>query len=301
MEEELIDYYEYMLSDRKTVGSIVQYRNALSRLCRYLVSKGKTNWSEVTSSDLANYKVYLSRQSGYPRLSQIKESTQIQHWACIRAFFKYLNEIKGIKGNPANIVFNDLVPKGDPTRDYLTSEELNELWNYCKSDTLLLAILSTLYSTGLRHSEILSLNLGDVDFNFKQINLRKGKGGKPRTVLLTDECNEYLKSYLGDRSVTTADIYGIPLFTSDDGERLNYNKLSYMFSKLKKVIPRIHPHLLRHTFATFLLETGSTIKEVQEQLGHKRIETTSRYVHVVTTEMRRKHGKLPNIRPSSGG
>jgi len=257
-------------------------------LYRYLQPK-VGGWVEVTPKLLADYKVYLSKNPGKARFALIAETTQIQHWACIKSFFGYLNKIGGMSNDSADIVFADLKLREELEPDYLTPEELNILWGVCGDNILHLAVVSILFFTGLRHSELLSCSCSSVSFENSEIRVR-GKGGRWRTVFLTPECLEILNKYMDWRnSVALGDDNA--LFISERGEGLTYNQLSYIFTKLKKHISRIHPHLLRHTFATYLLQTGSTIREVQEQLGHKRISTTGRYLHV-TEEAKVKHKRL---------
>jgi len=293
MEQVLQDYYEYMIASRMTEGSVIQYKNILSKLYRFLQSK-VDSWSRVTPDILANYKIYLSRQSGKEKDSFIKESTQIQHWACIRAFFRYLRDIKGITNESATIVFSNLKPstERDQEQERLTPEELDILWSVCSPNPLHLAIVSMLFFTGLRHSEITGCDITNLSFEKKELRVF-GKGRKWRTVFLTQECLDDLNKYLSARSKILGEH---ALFVSSRGKRITYDQLSYIFRKLKVYIPRIRPHLLRHTFATYLLETGSTIREVQQQLGHKRLETTMRYTHVITEEMKKKHGMLSKYR-----
>jgi len=285
----LDDYYNHIASNRFAEGSIVQYKNCLERLYSYLKSRSIDSWDKVTPFHLDKYKSFLSERKGKGETT-FKETTQLQHAACIRAFFKYLQEIREINNKSANIVFSNLKLKQEPKQDFLNPEELKRLWDACKDNTLYLAILLIMFSTGLRHSEVINCDVDSVSIERREIKIL-GKGGIRRRVLLTPECIEALESYLTQRELKVAENEKA-LFISSRGTRLTYNQLSYIFAKLRKYVPRIYPHLLRHTFATYLLETGSTIKEVQQQLGHKRLTTTSRYVHTIEEETKRKHEKL---------
>lgn len=283
MEQELEDYYTYLISSNKASGTLIQYRNILEKFMEFCNNSKVTKWSEVNTTVLANYKKILH--------DIYSEATQIQHQACIRAFFKYLGLFKNIENKSAIIVFDNLSMEGLTTQDYLSSTELNIIWETCKDNPLELAIVSMLFSTGLRHSEIISLDDGNVDFEEMTVRVF-GKGKSWRTVLLTKKCKGDLTRYLSTRvRISENKSDRDAFFLSPKGKRLNYNQLSYIFEKLKNKISRIHPHLLRHTFATYLLSTGSTIKEVQDQLGHKRLSTTGRYVHV-TEDEKIRHERL---------
>ena len=285
MRELLDKYYEYI--GNMTSGSIVQYRNVLNRLCSYLEKLGIREWVDVTPEHLANYKVHL-RKRGSIRGKPLKSATQVQHAACIRAFFRYLNDICGVDNKSAFIVFDKLQVEQNPIYP-LTPEELRALWNSCSSSILYLTIVMTLFSTGMRRSELTSCPLLALSLENGTITIR-GKGGSVRTVLLLPKVVNLLKNYLAWRSDRVTDDTKT-LFVSDKGRPITYNQLSYIFKNLRKYVLRLYPHLLRHTFATYLLNTGSTLREVQEQLGHKRISTTGRYVHI-TEEMKKRHQKL---------
>ncbi len=285
MRELLDSYYEYI--GGMTEGSVVQYKNVLNRLYRYLERLGIEEWSKVAPEHLANYKTYLRKEGGL-KGKPLKSATQVQHAACIRAFFRYLNDIRGIDNKSASIVFDKLQVEENPIYP-LTPEELKVLWDNCGSNTLYLAIVMTLFSTGMRRTELISCPLLALSLENGEITIR-GKGGHVRTVLLLPEVIDLLKRYLTWRNDKVRGD-ARTLFISIKGKPITYNQLSYIFKKLTNCIPRLHPHLLRHTFATYLLSTGSTLREVQEQLGHKRISTTGRYIHI-TKEMKERHSRL---------
>jgi len=286
MYDVLQDYYNYITASM-TEGSITQYRIVLTKLYNYLKTR-VTSWSQVTPEILSNYKVFLSKQPGKRKDSLIHKSTQTQHAACIRSFFRYLNDIKGIDNKSAYIVFDKLQVEEPPIYP-LTPEELRVLWNTCSKNILYHAIVATLFSTGMRRSELTSCPLLALSLDNGEITIR-GKGGHVRIVLLLPQVVDILRRYLTWRSSVVRE--GIDtLFVSSKGRSITYNQLSHIFRMLRKYVPRLHPHLLRHTFATYLLNSGSTLREVQEQLGHKRISTTGRYVHI-TKEMKDRHGRL---------
>lgn len=285
MNNTLEDYYKY-IATTMTEGSVTQYKIVLNRLYRYLASR-VTDWSQVTPEILSNYKIFLSKQPGHGG-SPLKKATQTQHAACTRALFRYLNDIKGMDNKSAFIVFDKLQVDEKPIYP-LNPEELSVLWDRCHENILQLAIVATLFSTGMRRSELTSCPLLALSLENGEITIR-GKGGHVRMVLLLPEVVDLLRRYLVWRSDKVKDDT-VTLFVSAKGTPINYNQLSYIFEKVRKYVPRLHPHLLRHTFATYLLNTGSTLREVQEQLGHKRISTTGRYLHV-TREMKERHDRL---------
>lgn len=288
MEQELEEFYESILSGKGSHGTITQYRLILNDLVEFLNKLSVNSWSNVTSETLLKYKIYLSkRRSLYSPYKILNELTQLQHWACIRGFFTFLNDIKGVKNDSAKIVFNDLKPKNEPSQDYLTPEEMDKLWRFSGGDLLQAAIVSTIFFTGIRHSELINMTLDSVSFKEEEITVT-GKGNRTRRIYIVPELQKDLKKYLKVRQVHDKENH---FFLNYKGLKMSYNDLSYMFTKLKDCIPRIYPHLLRHTFATYLMETGSSIVDIQKKLGHQDIRTTQRYIHE-TEQSKELHRKL---------
>lgn len=285
LSEKYLEYGSVAMTER----SVVQYRNALSRLQEWLQKHGVKSWKAVTPAQLSDYRVYLSRQPG-KRGGTISECTRLQRAAIIRAFFNYLRDIHGIDNRSAVLAFPDLTPHNEPETKPLTPEELEILWTTCRKDLLVYAIVATMFFTGIRHTEVITCPLTGLSIKDGEITLR-GKGGKIRTVLITTECADILTNYLEWRGKVVRE--GVTtLFVTKYGKPLTYNQLSYIFVRLKKVIPGIHPHKLRHTFASYMIRTGSDIKTVQILLGHRRIDTTGRYLHTTTEQMKQAHQKL---------
>ncbi len=140
------------------------------------------------------------------------------------------------------------------------------------------ALVELVYSAGLRSSEAVGLDLGDVDFEQELVHVRRGKGGKDRVVPLGEEAADWVARYLRDARPGLARGANDALFLSATGKRLDT-------STLRRLVP--HPHRLRHAFATHLLEGGADLRTIQELLGHSSLSTTQIYSHVDARRLRK--------------
>jgi len=202
--------------------------------------------------------------------------------ASIRTFFEFLIRNGTIKSNPAKLV---PTPKGEkrlPT--FLTVDEVVKLVETPGSDNAYesrdRAILELLYSCGLRVSELVGINLNNLDLTSMSVKVL-GKGNKERMVPLGSKASAAIKTYLSQRlDLKPDDNY---LFVNSRGGRLSTRSIDRIIKKYAAIsgIPKnISPHVLRHTFATHLLGGGADLRAIQEMLGHKSLSTTQRYTHI---------------------
>jgi integrase/recombinase XerC len=154
------------------------------------------------------------------------------------------------------------------------------------------AILELLYAAGLRLSEVTNLNVGDLDLNSRQIRAW-GKGSKERMVLIGKPAAEALKRYLRQsRTRLLGKKSTQALFLNRFGERIAERRIQYIIKKYARqagLDMRVYPHMLRHTFATHMLDGGADLRVVQELLGHARLATTQVYTHVSQNQIRRTY------------
>ncbi len=224
----------------------------------------------------------LQKEGGLAR------ATILRRMAALRSFVKFLRAGGLLKGNP---VFGVPLPKrGRPLPKFLTESEMTELFSapqnydadqYARDRSL----LELIYSSGLRRSEVTSLNVGDVDSLSGTVRVF-GKGSKERIVPVGNDALRCLRDYLKRRNgPEDAD----PLFLNSRGGRLSDGGIVYLLgrwikrSSLKK---KITPHVLRHSFATHLMNHGCDIRTVQEMLGHSSLQTTQIYTHVSLDRMK---------------
>ncbi|MBI2057679.1 MAG: tyrosine-type recombinase/integrase [Candidatus Yanofskybacteria bacterium] len=229
----------------------------------------------------------------------LKKVTQNYHIIAIRAFLKYLSkrEIKSV--SPEKI---ELGKQEDRHIDFLESNELARLLASPKGDDLPSlrdkAILETLFSTGLRVSELCSLETDKVDLNRGEISV-KGKGSKIRLVFLSDDAQKANRAYLKKRSdADTAFFIRIP----KDQRFGKYENLGLTPRSVQRIIKKhatragivgkkVSPHSLRHSMATDLLRNGADIRSVQAILGHSSVTTTQIYTHVTDSGLKEVHKK----------
>ncbi len=223
---------------------------------------------------------------GFLHKQNIKKSSVARKLSSIRSFFKFLERHGVISENPATYV---LTPKQDkPIPKYLTVDDMFRLLDSIKTDKLSgkrnRALLETLYSTGIRVSELVGLNVADVDFSGKVIRVT-GKGNVQRIVPIGQNSLEFITDYRKSIDLQKS-VPGNPngaLFLNKNKGRLTARSVARILDKSSReaglTIP-VAPHDLRHSFATHMLDAGLDLRVVQELLGHKQLSTTQKYTHV---------------------
>lgn len=223
------------------------------------------------------------------RAKGMKPNT-LHHYACaIRCFLKFHHEKGNVSFNPTAI----FLPKKEQTsRDWLTLDEFKKILEKIpntRAGRRDRAVLVTLFSTGLRASELITLNRGDVR---SEIRI-KGKGGKHRLVFMSEAVIESINDYLNDRHDTKK-----CLFLDTKGKRMTRQSLNRIFVRLRQSLglrKTISAHTLRHSFATHLLREGADLKSVQSLLGHTNLATTSIYLHISDSQLQKIHNSKFNL------
>ena len=217
--------------------------------------------------------------------------------ASLRSFYRFGQREGWIDSNPAKALRNPRKARKLP--HFLTTDEIGKLLSAPTSDQPMglrdRAILETLYSAGLRVSELVDLNDGDLDFA-QGIVLARGKGRKERLAPLGSFAIKALKRWLESRKLSPKEPSGplAPVFVNKFGTRLTTRSVGRMLEKHLKqsgLDLRTSPHTLRHSFATHLLDRGADIRSVQELLGHKSLVTTQIYTHISTSNLRAAYEK----------
>lgn len=231
--------------------------------------------SDINNLDIRDFLASLHHK-------KLKKSSISRKLATIRSFFKYLYREGSVTKNPAKFVSSPKVQKVLPR--FLTVDEAFALMNSPKGDTFLAtrdrAILELLYSSGLRVSELTSLNINDFDLKGSIVRV-KGKGKKERIVPVGSKALESVKDYLPERILLKKK--SLALFLNNRGGRLTQRSVRRIVDKYSRMIAlesRLSPHTLRHTFATHLLNSGADLRAIQELLGHSSLSTTQKYTHV---------------------
>jgi len=294
-----IQYLEYLeIEKNRAPKTLENYGRYLNRFIGFAKIKNVEDMSEET---IRQYRLYLNRlhdHEGQP----LKKVTQNYHIIALRNFLKYMAK-RGIKCVSAEKI--ELGKQEDREVTFLERNELNRLLEAPEGQSLVAmrdrAILHTLFSTGMRVSELCSLNRDEIDTKRGELSVM-GKGSKIRLVFLSSEAKESLQIYLDKRSdVDEALFIRIPKtgnYSKESDLRLTPRTIQRIVKKyaIKAGImgKSVSPHKLRHSFATDLLRNGADIRSVQSLLGHSSVTTTQIYTHVTDKQLKEVHSRFHN-------
>lgn len=227
---------------------------------------------------------------------QYSKSTTARKLATLRSFYKFLVKRNYVAGNPVTTIKTPRQDKKLPK--FLEYEQVQRLLNTPPANSWLgardRAIMEVLYSTGMRVSELVALNMDDVDFLSEVIHIR-GKGKKERICPIGSSALQSIQSYIEYRNKRMANDSGFDskvLFANKHGKRLSARSVRRKMDKYllqAGLDPSISPHTLRHSFATHMLNNGADLRSVQELLGHQSLSTTQIYTHVSTSRMNEQY------------
>ena len=211
-------------------------------------------------------------------------STMARKISAIRSFCRYLVREGALETNPCDSIPTPKAPKNNPR--FLSLEEVTALLDSATGDRAIdlrdLAIWELFYSSGVRVSELAGMDIRDWDPDGQHIRVR-GKGNKTRIVPLGEKASERLQKYLKVTGRWPAASNDAPIFLNRHGNRLSVRGIQKRLeTRLREcgLDTRISPHVIRHTFATHLLDSGADLRAIQEMLGHESLQTTQRYTHV---------------------
>lgn len=254
---------------------------------------------DITVERVRSYRIFLNRKltlSGHP----LRPTTQAYHAIVIRTFLKYLAR-EDIETLPAEKIEIGRVPERQV--DFLEEDEVERLLQSPAGDTLRVrrdrAILALLFSAGLRVSELTALDRDQVNLRKDEFSVR-GKGNKLRIVFLSEDAKRILRDYLDHRTDIDPALFvahGKKGLTNRQAahrisQRLtprSVERIVKYYAKKAGIVKDVHPHTLRHSFATDLLRNGADIRAVQTMLGHASITTTQIYTHVTNERLREIH------------
>ena len=281
-------YLEY-LSFQKGYSSntVISYRRDIYKFLEYM-EKENASFNDVDSILIRNF---LLEET----LDGISKRSSQRRLVALRRFYEWMLKEKKVKFNPFKIISSPKLDKTLP--DFLHQEEIDELFvnNEKRTDFLALrdhALLELLYASGLRVSEIVNLTLDQVESQTRIIKVT-GKGNKERMVPYSVECKKILDKYINEcrkEIVEKNKLENDPkaLFLNARGEKLTTRGIEYILKSIEKKIGMeldLHPHKMRHSFATHLLDEGVDLRVIQEILGHESLETTQVYTHISTSKM----------------
>jgi integrase/recombinase XerC len=289
MQDAVGRFLSYLQVERNASDLTVKsYREDLTALVEYLTEARDGRCpapGEVSTLELRGYVAALS-EAGYAK------TTIARRLASLRSFFRFGQRDGWTEANPARPLRSPRKSRSLP--HFLTGEEIGRLLQAPPPDEVLglrdRAILETMYSAGLRVSELVGLNQSDLDFDAGVVRVR-GKGRRERLAPIGSYATRALKGWLAVRILHPKEPAAgeAPVFTNKFGRRLTTRSVGRMLEKYLAqtgLDTRTSPHSLRHSFATHLLDRGADIRSVQELLGHKSLVTTQIYTHVSTAGLR---------------
>lgn len=271
-------------------NTLEAYGRDLTRLRAFLIERGRDTPAAVTPVDLADYLLALAGDG-------LSARSRARALVAIRGLFRFLAGERAVTADPTEMIDAPrLVPK---LPDVLGRDDVDALLAAPPRHTARglrdAAMLETLYATGLRVSELVSLKLADVNLDAGYVRTM-GKGGKQRLVPLGEVAADAIRDYVRDvRDALVKDPRQPALFLTPRGKpmtRQGFWKLLGAYARAAGIRARISPHKLRHSFATHLIERGADLRAVQAMLGHADISTTQIYTHVTRArllEVHRKH------------
>lgn len=252
----------------------------------------------ITDELVRSYRIFLNRKNGAFGKA-IKRKTQNYYLIALRGFLKYLAR-RGIHSLPAERIELAKIP--DRELDLISENELDRLLESAEGNSLKLlrdrAMLELLFSSGLRVSELCSLNRDSINFNRNEFTIR-GKGEKVRLAFISEDAKNAVKQYLEKRN----DVEDALFVSQGRGSKDKTKEASRLTPRsVERIIKhyavkagiskKVTPHVLRHMFATNLLQNGADIRSVQQMLGHANITTTQIYTHITNKQLREVYTKF---------
>ena len=282
-----VEDYLLFLKTEKKLGD-----NTINSYMLDLEDFFKTFNGSIESCTKKDILAYISSING------LEVSTVNRHISSLKSFFNYLVDESIIKVSPMEEVSS--LKKAKKLPKYLSISEVNKLLNIplnSEFDYRNKAMLELMYATGLRVSELVSIEYSNIDFENSIIRIN-GKGKKERIIPLGEVASYYLKVYLSDyrSKLLKRNTYN-QVFLNNHGKPITRQGFNYILENIREltgITKEITPHVLRHSFATHLLEGGADIRSIQEMQGHENISTTNIYTEVVNDVLRSNYEMYHN-------
>ena len=284
MQEIFNKYIAYLQAERNaSVYTVRNYTNDLLEFFDFAREKEIKSLKEINKQTLRGYLAHLMERG-------FAKSSIARKLSAIRSFYRYLLREEMVSSSPVATTTSPRLDRRLPS--FLTVEEAKQL---VESPDLSQpqgqrdrALLELLYASGLRVSELVSMNLEQVNLNTNEIRVW-GKGSRERVVLIGSPAARALTTYISQgRPKLLGEKRNSALFVNRYGGRLPARRIQKILEKYARIIDkRVHPHMLRHTFATHLLDGGADLRVVQELLGHAKLTSTQIYTHVTQSQARK--------------
>jgi integrase/recombinase XerD len=273
-----------------SLHTLEAYGHDLAIFAAFCAKRGVTTVEGVTQAEILGFVVHRRQRD------KVSARTTARNLTAIRNFCKFLLDEGAIHDNPAELV--DMQKPARPLPKLLTENEVERLLDVpdlAKPNGLRdRAMLETLYASGLRVSELVRLPLGALNLDIGLLRII-GKRRKERLVPIGDEAAHWLEKYLGESRPALLDgRRSEAVFVTNRGgpmTRQHFHLLVDQYAKRAGIARKISPHVLRHSFATHLLEHGADLRSVQEMLGHANLTTTEIYTHINRERLKKVHQK----------
>lgn len=299
----IIDFLEYLEIEKGRLSITAKnYDHYLKNFAIFAKENKVENPEEITLDLVTKYRLAMNRAK-----KPISKSTQNYYLIALRSFLRYLGK-KNIKSLPFDKV--ELAKTDERQVAFLNHDELDALFSKPNLKTLHgkrdLAILNLFFSTGLRVSELAHLKKKDINLETGEFSV-KGKGGKVRVVFLDQEAKNSLQNYLAtreDKSEFLFISYGHTNKIPISGQRIaegemtprSIQRMIQKYAKAAGITKHVTPHVMRHSFATDLLQSGADLRAVQKLLGHTSLMTTEIYTHVTDQHLKEVHQAFHGLR-----
>ncbi|MGB9867056.1 MAG: site-specific tyrosine recombinase XerD [Bacillota bacterium] len=289
MDPLISEFIDYLSTEKGlALNTLESYGRDLKQYQDYLKSDG-ASISDVSRAKVIDYLLYLQKQGK-------ATATIARRLAALRAFYQFLVRQKRLEHDPTADLESPRLERRLP--NVLTVKEVEALLRQPSTgDPAGLrdkAMLELLYATGIRVSELISLNVGDIDLTMEYLRCT-GKGAKERLIPVGSVAVRYVKEYLAHgRPKLVCDANEQALFVNHHGKRLTrqgFWKIVKKYASRARINKDITPHTLRHSFATHLLENGADLRSVQEMLGHADISTTQVYTHLTKGRLKEVYAR----------
>lgn len=283
----LDDFLDSLIIERKLSDNTKKsYENDLKKYISFLKKRKITNIDRIEEKDIEKYIEFLNKEN-------MSSKTIAHNITCIKEYHKYLIKTGLLKKNSSENILSPKQKKGLPK--VLSTEEINKLLDIqliTPFDYRNKAMLELMYASGLRVSELVNLEVNDINFSNGTVRCIT-KGNKERIIPLGDIALKYVEIYINEYRARMLKGYSCDkLFLNNHGKtmtRQGFFKLLKNLASSKDIKTSFSPHTLRHSFATHLLEYGADLRSIQELLGHQDISTTQVYTHISNNKIRKDY------------
>jgi integrase/recombinase XerC len=293
MEDYIKQFLKYLVAERNySKNTVSSYQIDLLDFKEFITNTKESSPSSIGEIDHLTIRSYL----GGLQDRNLSRNTVLRKLSSLRSFFKYLCRLGYCDIDPTSALASPKIQRKLP--DFLELSEIEALLSVPDTKNIIgirdQAIIELLYSTGMRVSELLQLNLSDFDLHNAIVKV-KGKGKKERILPIGRTAITALNSYLSGRGELSSNYANQAVFLSERGNRIpdskSIRRRIEKYAQTAGIKKKITPHTLRHSFATHLLNAGADLRSVQELLGHSSLSTTQIYTHVTTDRLKRVYEK----------